>query len=67
MAGQSPMTYPIFGPLAIKTNSHDIVSILKKETNMSRPKSNKPKRNIWKDPSLYGTYTGELQNKSWRL
>jgi DnaJ-domain-containing protein 1 len=25
---------------------------------MSRPKSNKPKRNIWKDPSPYGTYTG---------
>ena len=29
---------------------------------MPRVKSNKPKRNIWKDPSPYGTYEGERGN-----
>jgi hypothetical protein len=29
--------------------------------------SNKPKRNVWTDPSPYGTYTGERGNPSqWR-
>ena len=29
---------------------------------MPRTKSNKPKRNIWKDPSAYGTYEGPTGN-----
>jgi DnaJ-class molecular chaperone len=31
---------------------------------MSRPKSNKPKRNIWTDPSPYGTYEGKSGSTS---
>jgi DnaJ-class molecular chaperone len=34
---------------------------------MPRPKSNKPKRNIWTDPSPYGEYEGERGNPAqWR-
>jgi DnaJ-domain-containing protein 1 len=31
---------------------------------MPRTKSNKPKRNIWSDPSPYGTYQGDSGNPS---
>jgi DnaJ-domain-containing protein 1 len=34
---------------------------------MPRTKSDKPKRNVWKDPSPYGTYQGEPGNtNSWK-
>jgi len=34
---------------------------------MPRVKSDKPKRNVWKDPSPYGTYQGERGNpEQWK-